>query len=242
MRSTLLAAIWLCLGIAGPAEAAIELRYERIFELDGREAGRKTLTAWVAGDRARYESSLGTFLYAGKTETLIHLRRDDTAVEFELPIRFDEIASPEGLETLEAVRGMIEGEREVRAVDETRIIAGRRARLVEIVSVLYVGGRIETQMWVATETADDMKPFLALLGGVGQLLSGFEPWREVAAAEGLLPLEVVTTTTGQSAHQKVTLRLVSLEEADAPPKGTFELPAGVELVPFAMEQYFQVHR
>jgi hypothetical protein len=242
MRSALLAAICVCLGISVPAAAAVELRYERIFELDGREASRGPVTVWIDGDRARYDSSVGQFFTSDEAGVLTHLRPDDTAVDFELPIRFEEIASPEGVKTLEAVRGMVEGEREVRAVDETRVIAGRQARLVEIVTILHVGGRIETQMWVATERRADLQPFFDLLGGVGQLLSGFEPWREVAAAEGLLPLEVVTTTTGQSAHQKVILRLVSFEEPETLPAGTLELPADVEWVPFAMEQYFQVHR
>lgn len=231
------------LGWAPTAQAGTVLRFDQTLEIDGGALGSDSREAvlWLEDSQARFHWGTGSTILTADGR-LIDLLGDELAVEFPTPVRLENLVTGAEQKILDRVRELMRARTEVRWTGVRKQIGDYPAELVEIETVLEMGGRIETGLWVTTAFEGSLEPFETLAANWARLRLDAPPWLRLVGRGGVgLPVAVETVIEGNGPRRVETMQLRTVEALDIAAE-TWSPDEGAERVPFRLDCYVQYHQ
>ena len=210
-----------------------------IVELVTSGDSESTSEVWFGADRMAMVADDTTVIYRGDLKKLYLVRHEQkSTLVIDLPFDMASIMPPQMAQMMEQMVPEVT----VTPTDETRTIAGYKARRFDVSIKLPMGGSSETKVYVSKEVPIDWTLARQMSD---EMTSSMQPQmkaliEKMSSIEGYqLGSEAVQNVMGQT--MSVTKMTQSIEEKDAP-DNIYEPPGDYEQKPFNMQTLMQMQQ
>lgn len=222
-------ALALVLATAAAADTRLEMKsHTDAFQMMGQSqpAQDKTITFWIADDRALRDDGENAFLYRADENKLFLIdHQDESFTSLSLPIDIIALLPAETRAQMQGFLDQMSMKATVTPADERKEINGWNARRYDVHMENGMGMKVDSTVW-ATETVDaDLEVFRKLYAAMGSLQpGGASAIDELMKVQGI-PVLSETTVAGMGGSFGSKEELVAAEQGAAP-AGTYEVPEG----------------